>query len=260
MLNKVWFWLLCIGILYGFAKASYQSLYPPPLPDPTAETAEPLATGSTATPNTDAVEKADSPLAAMGKGLNAAIFDAAETSVDICIALIGIMAVWLGLLNVAKDAGLVDAFARLLRPLMRLVFPEVPDGHPAQGAILMNLSANMLGLDNAATPMGLKAMRELQELNPVKDTATNSMAMFLAINASSVTIIPFTIIGYRVASGSQNPAAPIAGTLISTLVSTLVAIFLARWLSTWPRFQVLAESPNAADTSMPPFEKETQQL
>ena len=115
-------------------------------------------------------------LTAMGKRLNAAVLDAAKTSVEICIGLIGIMALWLGLLNVAKDAGLIDAFARLLRPLMRWLFPEVPDGHPAQGAMLMNLSANMLGLDNAATPMGLKAMDELQTLNPVKDTATNSMA------------------------------------------------------------------------------------
>ena len=135
-------------------------------------------------------------LVAMGKRLNDATLDAAKTAVDICIGLIGIMALWLGLMNIAKDAGLVDAFARLLRPLMRWLFPGIPDGHPAQGAMLMNLSANMLGLDNAATPMGLKAMDELQTLNPVKDTATNSMAMFLAINNSSVTLIPFTIIGY----------------------------------------------------------------
>ena len=125
------------------------------------------------------------------------------------------MSAMLGLLNVAKDAGLVDAFARLLRPLMRWLFPELPDGHPAQGAMLMNLSANMLGLDNAATPLGLKAMRELQDLNPVKDTATNSMAMFLAINTSSIVLIPFTIIGYRALSGSKNPAEPIAGTLLA---------------------------------------------
>jgi spore maturation protein A len=247
VLNKVWFWLLCIGVVYGFAKGCYQSAYPPALADRAAANTQPASedAGSTAAAdNTDQVG-----LAAMGRRLNAATFDAAETAVTICIGLIGMMAVWLGLLNVAKDAGLVDAFARLLRPLMRLVFPGIPDGHAAQGAVLMNLSANMLGLDNAATPMGLKAMRELQELNPVKDTATDSMAMFLAINASSVTIIPFTIIGYRVASGSQNPAEPIAGTLLSTLISTLIAILLTRWLSTWRRFRVVPQppAPNSAD-------------
>jgi spore maturation protein A len=141
-------------------------------------------------------------------------------------------------LNVAKDAGLVDAVARLMRPLMRWLFPELPDGHPAQGAVLMNLSANMLGRDNAATPLGLKAMRELQELNPVKDTATNSMAMFLAINTSSITLVPFTIIGYRALKGSTDPAAPIVGTLLATLASTLFAIFVTRWLSRWKRYQV----------------------
>lgn len=233
MLNKVWFWLLCIGIVYGFAKASYQSLDPTPAPPPEA---------AQANHGTSAVG-----LQAMGKRLNDATLDAATTSVEICIGLIGIMALWLGLLNVAKDAGLVDGFARLLRPLMRVLFPEVPDGHPAQGAVLMNLSANMLGLDNAATPMGLKAMRELQELNPVKDTATNSMAMFLAINTSSVTLIPFTIIGYRALNGSTNPAAPIAGTLLATLVSTTIAILVTHWLSRWGRFQVVAKAPATVD-------------
>jgi spore maturation protein A len=133
------------------------------------------------------------------------------------------------------------------------LFPEVPDGHPAQGAMLMNLSANMLGLDNAATPMGLKAMRELQELNPVKDTATNSMAMFLAVNTSSITLIPFTIIGYRALSGSENPAEPIAGTLIATLISSFIAVFITRWLSRLPRFQV-AEAEASVGTShdLPP--------
>jgi spore maturation protein A len=179
----------------------------------------------------------------MGKRLNSAIFEAAEQSVAIVLTLIGIMALWLGLLNIAKDAGLVDAFARLMRPLMRLVFPEVPDGHPAQGAILMNLSANMLGLDNAATPLGLKAMRELQTLNRVEDTATNSMAMFLAINTSSITIIPFTLIGYRVAAGSKDATSPIAGILVATLISTMFAVLITRWMSRWPRFQIQADSP-----------------
>jgi spore maturation protein A len=243
MLNKVWFWLLCIGILYGLAKGGWESAYPP-LRQPASErdAAESEAAGTTPNDGKNAVG-----LSATGKRLNDAVLDAAQTSVTICIGLIGIMAVWLGLLNIAKDAGLVDALTRLLRPFMRYLFPEVPDGHPAQGAMLMNLSANMLGLDNAATPMGLKAMRELQELNPVKDTATNSMAMFLAINTSSITLVPFTIIGYRALSGSQDPAAPIAGTFLSTVVSTVIAIMVTRWLSRWPRYQVVPSvAPNGA--------------
>jgi spore maturation protein A len=186
----------------------------------------------------DSAPNEDNGLTAMGKRLNGAIVEAAQMSVEICIFLIGIMALWLGILNVAKDAGLVDAFARMLRPLTRVLFPEIPDGHPAQGAIFMNLAANMLGLDNAATPLGLKAMRELQDLNPVKDTATNSMAMFLAINTSSITIIPITIIGYRAAQGSTDPAEPVFGMLLATALSTIVAILVTRWLSRMPRFQV----------------------
>lgn len=245
MLNKVWFWLLLVGILYGFGKGAWQSWNAPP--------AAPSIAAAADNKNQDAAAPAapETGLTAMGKQLNAAILEAASVSVELCIGLIGIMAVWLGLLNVAKDAGLVDAFARLLSPLMRWLFPEVPDGHPAQGAMLMNLSANMLGLDNAATPMGLKAMRELQELNPVKDTATNSMAMFLAVNTSSITLIPFTIIGYRALSGSENPAEPIAGTLVATLISSFIAVFITRWMSKLPRYQVAASA--TADSGADPL-------
>jgi spore maturation protein A len=236
MLNKIWFALLCIGILYGFAKASYQTTTgTKPPPDEAQATAD--ANGSTDEP-------ADTAYVAMGKRLNGAILDAAQSAVTICIGLIGIMALWLGLLNIARDAGLVDAFARLMRPLMRWLFPGIPNGHPAQGAILMNLSANMLGLDNAATPMGLKAMTELQTLNPVKDTATNSMAMFLAINNSSVTIIPITIIGFRALTGSRNPTEPLAGTLICTTITTVSAVFIARWLARRPAYRVPPERPD----------------
>ena len=243
MLNKVLFWLLLVGILYGFGKGAWQSYLPPPA---AAVIQAPAA-------NVEAPAAEEIGLTAMGKRLNSAVLDAASTSVELCIGLIGIMAVWLGLLNVAKDAGLVDAFARLLRPLMRWLFPELPDGHPAQGAILMNLSANMLGLDNAATPLGLKAMRELQELNPVKDTATNSMAMFLAINTSSVVLIPFTIIGYRALNGSKSPAEPIFGTLVATIISTLIAVYITRWLARWPRYQVVATtSQDVSSGELPP--------
>jgi spore maturation protein A len=233
MLNKIWFSLLCLGLVYGFAKASYQIAtgYEPAPTDQVAET--------------DAIDAANqkNALVAMGKRLTDATLEAATLAVEICLGLIGFMALWLGLLSIARDAGLVDAFARLMRPLVRWLFPGIPNGHPAQGAILMNLSANMLGLDNAATPMGLKAMTELQTLNPVKDTATNSMVMFLAINNSSVTIIPITVIGVRAITGSVNPTAPLAGTLIVTTVSTISAVLLVRLLARRAMHQVPPEAP-----------------
>src|SRR5262249_9747491 len=129
-----------------------------------ARSQPPKASDSGAAPNPQPPESA---LTAMGKRLNGAVLEAAKSSIEICIPLIGIMALWLGLLNVAKDAGVINVFARMMRPLILWLFPEVPDGHPAQGAMLMNFAANMLGLDNAATPMGLKAMEELQKLNPI---------------------------------------------------------------------------------------------
>jgi spore maturation protein A len=247
MLNKIWFWLLCIGIVYGFCKAVYQTRFPPPATSTT------VATADAGKPDEKSTE---APLTAMGKRLNGAVLEASKSAIDICIPLIGIMALWLGLLNVAKDAGLIDVFARLVRPFMRWLFPEVPDGHPAQGAMLMNFSANMLGLDNAATPMGLKAMEELQTLNPVKDTATNSMALFLAINCGSVTLIPFTIIGYRFASGSRDPAGIILGTLIASTASVVVGVTAARWLSRSSKYQIPARGlasggPSTIESGVP---------
>ena len=234
MLNKIWFGLLLIGILYGFARGVYNTAYPPDQAT--------VAEGETLPP------PSDRNLHQMGKGLNAAALSAAEVTISICISLIGIMALWLGLLAVARDAGLVDALARMLSPLMRWLFPDVPDGHPAQGAILMNISANMLNLDNAATPLGLKAMKELQTLNPNKETATDSMAMFMAINTSSVTLIPFTIIGYRATFHSENPAEPMFGIILVTTFSTLVAIIVTRMLARSPRF-ALASQNQQADTT-----------
>jgi spore maturation protein A len=232
MLNKIWFGLLCIGLLYGFCKASYQSIRPP--------TVSPAANAEQAPPEGAAKDpKAVEPgITAMGKRLNLALLDGAQSAVTICIGLIGIMALWLGMMNIAKDAGMIDAFARLARPMMRWLFPDVPDGHPAQGAMLMNMSANMLGMDNAATPMGLKAMEELQTLNPVKDTATNSMVLFLAINNSSVTLIPFTLIGYRALKGSASPAEPLAGIVMVTAFSTIFAVLITKWLSGRRGYQI----------------------
>ncbi len=260
MLNRIWFWLLLIGILYGLAKGIVRTIWPDCwVAPPVATATEPGGTPPEDTrTGENAAENAQPPAPAIvqaGKALNNAAFDAATSSVKICIDLIGIMALWLGLLKIAHDAGLVDMLARALRPIVRWLFPGVPDGHPAQGAILMNLSANMLGLDNAATPFGLKAMRELQTLNKTPDTATNDMAMFLAINTSSVTLIPFTIIGYRVAAGSVDPTRPLFGMVLATVVSTTVAILSVRWLSRWPMFATWA--PEQPDNNQKPDERNT---
>src|SRR5687767_6092931 len=130
--------------------------------------------------------------------------DSAKTAVEISIGLVGVMTLWLGIMRVAEAAGLVTLLGRALRPVMRVVFPEVPSDHPAAGAIVMSIAANMLGLNNAATPLGIKAMEELQELNPQKDTATNSMVTFMAMNTAGVQLVPAQMIGVLVAAGSVN--------------------------------------------------------
>ena len=129
--------------------------------------------------------------------LLSAMFDAAKTGFDISIGLVGIMALWLGLMKIGERAGMVDAFARGVNPVFRHLFPGVPRGHPAQGAMTMNISANLLGLDNAATPLGLKAMQELQTLNDRPDTATNAQIMFLVLNTAGLTLIPTSVIAIR---------------------------------------------------------------
>lgn len=157
-----------------------------------------------------------------------AAFDMAETAVTIALGLVGVMSLWLGVMRVAEKAGIIRALAWLLRPVFRRLFPEIPDGHPALGSILLNVSASWLGLGNAATPLGLKAMEQLQELNPVKDTASDSQVTFLAINTASITIIPSTIIAVRATAGSANPAEIIGTTLFASGCATVVAIVGSR--------------------------------
>ena len=118
------------------------------------------------------------------------LFDSSRTAFEISLGLVGVMSLWIGIMRIGERAGVIDLFARLMNPLLRHFFPGVPQGHPAQGAMMMNVSANMLGLDNAATPLGLKAMKELQGLNPTPDTASNEMVLFMVMNASSVTLVP----------------------------------------------------------------------
>ena len=153
-----------------------------------------------------------------------AIFDSAKTGFEISIGLTGILSLWLGLMKIGEKAGLIQRFARLAAPVFSKLFPELPHDHPATGSIFMNFSANLLGLDNAATPIGLKAMLQLQELNKEKDKASNSMIMFLCINASGLTIIPITIMMYRMQLNATNPSDVFLPILLTTFISTLVAI------------------------------------
>ena len=161
----------------------------------------------------------------------------AELAVAISLGLIGIMALWLGIMKIAEESGIVGVIAKALRFIMKPLFPEIPANHPAMGAIVMNMGANMLGLGNAATPLGINAMKEMQKLNPNKDTATNSMVMFLAINTSSITIIPATVIAIRASAGSTNPTEIIGPTLIATTVSTIAAIVAVKILQRLPKYR-----------------------
>ena len=158
-----------------------------------------------------------------------------KTSVEIAIGLIGIMALWLGTMKIAEDSGLIQIIAKSLRPITIRLFPDVPSDHPAIGSIVLNMAANMLGLGNAATPLGLKAMKELQELNKDKDTATDAMCTFLAINTSSVQIIlPATVVGLMGAAANQI----FITTIIATGMSTVAAIISVKVLSKMKRFKI----------------------
>lgn len=154
------------------------------------------------------------------------LFTMAKVSVDVMIVLFGTLTLWLGFLKIAERSGLVDLLARLLGPLFRRLMPEVPAGHPALGLITMNFAANGLGLDNAATPIGLKAMRALQELNPKPDTATNAQILFLVLNTSSLTLLPVSIFMYRVQQGAADPTLVFLPILLATSASTLAGLLV----------------------------------
>lgn len=170
------------------------------------------------------------------KELTDGAFDGARTAVTIALGLIGIMALWLGVMRLAEKAGLVQKIALALRPVMRRLFPEVPAEHPAMGGMLMNMAANMLGLGNAATPLGLRAMRDLESLNPHPGIATNAMCTFLAINTASVQLIPTTAIAILVAAGSTRPTAIVGTALLATLCAATTAIIAVKTLERWPWF------------------------
>ena len=208
MINIIWFGLIVIGILVS------------------------LGTGITATLSGNP----EAATAAIQKITDSAI-SSAGTAVEISLGLIGVMSLWLGLMKVAEEAGLVKGLGLALKPIMKRLFPEVPADHPAMGSIIANMAANFFGLGNAATPLGIKAMQELQSLNENKDEASDAMVMFLAINTSSVTLISSSVIALRAAAGSANPTEIIAPTILATTASTAVAIIACKVLHKMPMFK-----------------------
>ncbi len=155
-----------------------------------------------------------------------ALFDRAKLGFELSLGLTGILALWMGIMKIGEKGGMINILARMVSPLFTRLFPEVPKNHPAIGSMMMNFSANMLGLDNAATPLGLKAMKDLQELNPKKDTASNAQIMFLVLNTSGLTLIPVSILALRAMKGSANPTDVFLPILIATFVASMVGLIV----------------------------------
>ena len=171
------------------------------------------------------------------KAVTQAALDYASTAVNIALGLIGIMALWLGVMKVAEEAGMIRVVTRLLTPVTKRLFPEIPSDHPAVGAMIMNIAANMLGLSNAATPMGLKAMEELNKLNPKLGTATNAMCTFLVINTAGLVLIPATAIAVRAAAGSSNPGIIIGTSIFGAGCATVAGLIAVKLLQRLPRYR-----------------------
>jgi spore maturation protein A len=209
MLNYIWMTLLVVGIVVAVGK------------DLTA----PREPGAAV--QFDTVQKVT----------NEGVVGSAKTAVTLALGLIGIMALWLGVMKIAEQAGLIARLAALLRPLTTRLFPDVPADHPAMGAMIMNISANILGLSNAATPLGLKAMEELQKLNRTAGTATDAMCTFLVINTSNVQLIPATVIAIRAAAGSASPAEILGPAIVATTISTVVGVIVVRLLARLPFYR-----------------------
>lgn len=188
------------------------------------------------------------------QALSQGMIDSAAGAVELAIGLIGVMALFLGLMKVAEAGGLLTIIARLISPLMTRLFPEVPPDHPAMGAMILNLSANALGLGNAATPFGIRAMQELDRLNTKPGVATDPMVLFLAINTSSVTLLPTGVIALRASAGSHDPAGILPTTLVATIISTTVAILAAKLYRSFVPFEAVPAPPEitgSAPTSDP---------
>src|SRR6186713_1493474 len=177
------------------------------------------------------------------------VFDVCKSVVmTIALPLAGVMMLWLGILRVMEKAGLMEIVARALSPILRFIFPDVPRDHPAMGAITMNIAANMLGLGTSATPMGLQAMGHLQELNPNKQSASNAMCMFLALNTAGFSLIPMSAITYLNSGGVKNPQAIIVPTIIATLLATITGILVAKFFQNLPVFRALPDEVVSTET------------
>lgn len=167
-----------------------------------------------------------------------AVTESAKAGFEVALGLAGVMSLWLGIMNIASESGLIQRLTWFMRPIMSRLFPDVPADHPAMGAMLMNISANILGLANAATPFGLQAMKALETLNPKPGVATNAMCTFLAINTSSVQLIPATAIALLAAEGSHHPTSIIVSSFIATTVSTMVAVIAVKSLAKFSCFRI----------------------
>ena len=205
MLNHIWLWMIIVSILIAGSSDFYQEL-----------TADKSPQKENVTRNLNEETKT-------GKITSAAI-DAAGLAVKISIGLIGVMALWLGIMKVAEEAGAIRILARAVQPITKRLFPTIPTEHPAVGAMVMNIAANMMGLSNAATPLGIKAMEELDKLNPKKGEATNDMITFLVINTSAITVIPATAIAIRASMGSANPQKIVVPAILAATMATIVGI------------------------------------
>lgn len=209
MLNHIWFWMIILSILI----AGYKDIVN--INEPILDSQKTEISGD--------VEKPLTETSYTGKVANGAM-NAAKVAVEISIGLIGIMALWLGIMRIAEEAGFIQKLGYLVRPITKRLFPTIPQDHPAIGSMIMNMAANMLGLSNAATPMGLKAMEELQKLNKDKDTASNDMITFLVINTSAITLIPVSAIAIRATLGSVNPQQIIFPAIMAATCATIVGI------------------------------------
>ncbi len=219
MLNHIWFAMILIAILIAAGSDLYNELIAP-------------------VPAGQSEQKAESrnlnEETRLGRVTSAAL-EGAGTAVEIAIGLIGIMALWLGVMKVAQEAGITNIIAKLVRPITRRLFPDIPEDHPAIGAMIMNIAANMLGLSNAATPLGLKAMEELDKLNPNKGEATDDMCTFLVINTSAITLIPATAIAIRASLGSSNPQMIIVPSILAATCATIVGLTTVKLIQAFNR-------------------------
>ena len=222
MLNHIWFAMIALSIFIAAGSDLYNELLAPKNDNGTAAQTEQR--------NLNKETK-------LGQVTSAAL-EGASTAVEIAIGLIGIMALWLGVMKVAEEAGLTKVIARMVRPITRWLFPKIPEDHPAIGAMIMNIAANMLGLSNAATPLGLKAMEELDELNANKGEATDDMCTFLVLNTSAITLIPATAIAIRASLGSANPQMIIIPSIMAATCATIVGVTTVKIIQSFNRRKI----------------------